>query len=245
MIVPSIHRWLNRSDLARLVSEIVRTDPTWARPASFALESGRVDSLLDSPVALDVVRGRGGAPAALPLTLLWYVPVRAALRERGENDIQLADYTATLPVAFVSSRSVRRVGLDEPALTRLIRAVEAVPRRTIAQGERAANCAALALWWAGCFPERITRHGGPGMVRAFTDFASTALQRAAQVFSVRAPDAAELFDRAAHQAPLLRETLAHVRVDYLGRAAHTQQGRLARYLSRLRPFTSDDPPVDV
>src|SRR5712692_3669229 len=80
MITPIIHRGLTREDLARLVAEIGRVDQAEARAAEESLQAGEVDAVLDSPAALEAVHGRGGAPAAVPLTLLWYVPVRAALR---------------------------------------------------------------------------------------------------------------------------------------------------------------------
>src|SRR6266568_1412088 len=107
MITPLIHRVLTREDLARLVAEIGRLDRAEARAAAQAVEAGAVDAVLDSPVALDAVRGQGGAPAAVPLPILWYVPVRAALRARGVSDVELADYAATLPVVFTTWRAVR------------------------------------------------------------------------------------------------------------------------------------------
>src|SRR6266704_2365018 len=108
MITPLIHRVLTREDLARLVAEIGRLDRAEARAAAQAVEAGAVDAVLDSPVALDAVRGQGGAPAAVPLPILWYVPVRAALRARGVSDVELADYAATLPVVFTTWRGARR-----------------------------------------------------------------------------------------------------------------------------------------
>src|SRR5207247_10282298 len=98
MITPLIHRVLTREDLARLVAEIGRLDQGEARAAEEAVQAGEVDAVLDSPAALDAVRGRGGAPAAVPLTLLWYVPVRAALRARGVADAAPADQPPAMPV---------------------------------------------------------------------------------------------------------------------------------------------------
>src|SRR5881397_3155165 len=115
MITPLIHRVLTRDDLARLVAEIGRLDRAEARAAAEAVEAGAVDAVLDSPAALEAVRGVGGAPAAVPLSILWYVPVRAALRARGVSDVELADYAATLPVVFASWRAVRTVARGEPA----------------------------------------------------------------------------------------------------------------------------------
>src|SRR3989475_13298538 len=74
MITPIIHRVLTREDLARLVAEIGRVDQAEARAAEEAVQAGEVDAVLDSPAALEAVRGGGGAPAAVPLTILWYVP---------------------------------------------------------------------------------------------------------------------------------------------------------------------------
>src|SRR5437867_10866665 len=97
MITPLIHRALTREDLARLVAEIGRLDQAEARAAEEAIQAGAVDSVLDSPVALDAVRGRGGAPAAVPLPLLWYVPARAALGARGLCGVDAVGDAATPP----------------------------------------------------------------------------------------------------------------------------------------------------
>ncbi len=239
MIAPMIHKMLRRDDLLCLVDEIAITDPQEAYPAAQKLEAGKVDSLLDSPVALDAVRGRGGAPAPLPLTLLWYVPIRAALRELGEHDIELADYTATLPLAFLHSRSATTVARGEGTLTSWTRTIHALPRHSIAQGEHAAYCGALALWWTGLFPEWVGRRSqGQGMIRAYVDFAAGALELAARTLRAAAPNSADLYSAAADRAHLLHEALHHVGRDYVGPDAHTSGGRLTRYLARLQPTSS-------
>src|SRR2546427_1579362 len=109
MITPLIHRVLTREDLARLVAEIGRVDQVGARAAEQAVQAGEVDAVLDSAAALEAVRGRGGAPAAVPLTLLWYVPVRAALRARGVAGVELADYDATVSRVVATWRDRRTV----------------------------------------------------------------------------------------------------------------------------------------
>jgi hypothetical protein len=236
MIAPMIHKLLRREDLLRLVDEIAATDPRAAYPAARQLEAGRVDALLDSRVALDAVRGRGGAPAALPLTLLWYIPVRAALRERGERDIALADYTATLPLAFVAAGATKRVAKGEGTLAAWTRAIRSFPHNTVAQGEHAAYCGALAIWWTGIFPEWVTRRAqGRGIIRAYLDFAAGALDLAAQSLRGVAPHPAALYAAAARRAGVLRDVLYDVGRDYVGRDAHSAEGRLHRYLSRLQP----------
>jgi hypothetical protein len=233
MIVPMIHHWLRRDDLARLVAEIAATDPTSGRSAARMLECGDVDAVLDLPGALDAVRGRGGAPGRLPITLLWYVPIRAILRKRGQPDIDLADLTATIPVAFVSTKSAQRFGLGDPALTHWTESIAALRAGSVVQGERAAYCAALALWWAGCFPERITRQGGHGMLRAYVDFAAASFERSGRILRDSAPVAAGVYGRAAEQASLLCGALADTRTAYLGPTARTARERLWQWLQRL------------
>ena len=55
MIIPMIHRWLRRNDLALLVAEIAEADADAAQRAITALDAGNVDAVLDSPTALAVV----------------------------------------------------------------------------------------------------------------------------------------------------------------------------------------------
>src|SRR3989475_7007773 len=105
MITPIIHRVLTREDLARLVAEIGRVDQAGARAAEQAVQAGEVDAVLDSAAALEAVRGRGGAPAAVPLTILWYVPVPAALRAQGVSDGGLRDYGRTVAVCLRTLRA--------------------------------------------------------------------------------------------------------------------------------------------
>lgn len=235
MITPMIHRLLTRNDLAGLVGEIMRVDSAEGRLAQQALETGNVDAVLDSDAALDAVLGLGGAPAPLPLALLWYVPVRAALRERGELDIQIADYTATLPVAFAAARAIRHYAHGENGVATWWQSIASLPDGTTAQAERTADIAALALWWAGCFPEWVARReGGAGMIRAYVLFATQAFLLASRVFRRLAPAAASLCEHAAERAEVLQAALADVRRHYVGREAHTAQGRLDRFLARLR-----------
>lgn len=241
MITPIIHRVLTREDLTRLVAEIGRVDEAEARSAEEAVQAGEVDAVLDSPAALEVVRGRGGAPAAVPLTILWYVPVRAALRARGVTDVELADYAATVPVVFATWRAVRSVARGETGIGRWWRYVASLPDGTVAQAEGAADVAVLALWWAGCFPEWVTRRAaGRGMLRAYVTFAAQALTLAARIMAPRGP-MASLCARAADEAEALHAALAEARHDYLGRDTHSAASRLERFLSRLGPDSATPP----
>ena len=236
MIRPIIHRQLTRGDLACLVDEIARMDVSEGREADQALQAGAVDAVLDSPAALEAVLGRGGAPAPLPLTLLWYVPIRAQLRHRGVTDILLADYAATLPVVFATSHSHTAIGGGQRAgsMADWWRMVVALPHGTVAQAEAAADAAALALWWAGCFPEFVERGGSSqGMVRAYVTFAGRMLALAAELLETSAPEEALLCARAAEARTELHAALAEARVDYIGDDPHSSESRLNRFLKRL------------
>jgi hypothetical protein len=233
MIRPIIHRQLTRGDLACLVEEIARMDVTEGREADQALKAGAVDTVLDSPGALEAVLGRGGAPAPLPLTLLWYVPVRAQLRARGVTDILLADYAATLPVVFATSQAQRTIARGETGMAEWWRYVAALPQGTVAQAEAAADSAALALWWSGCFPEWVARGSGESTVRAYVTFAGRMLALAADLLESSAPEEAALCIRAAEARTELHAALAEARVEYIGEDPHSSESRLNRFLKRL------------
>jgi hypothetical protein len=234
MIRPMIHRQLTRGDLACLVDEIARMDVSEGREADEALQAGAVDTVLDSPAALEAVLGRGGAPAPLPLTLLWYIPIRARLRTRGVTDILLADYAATLPVVFATSRSQQVIAKGENGMSEWWRSVAALPQGTVAQAEAAADAAGLALWWSGCFPEWVERGGtGEGMVRAYVTFAGRMLALAADLLEASAPEEASLCARAADARIELHAALIEARADYIGDDPHSSESRLNRFLRRL------------
>src|SRR5258705_5825062 len=187
MIRPIIHRQLTRGDLACLVDEIARMDVSEGREADEALQAGAVDVVLDSPAALEAVLGRGGAPAPLPLTLLWYIPIRAQLRTLGVTEILLADYAATLPVVFATSQSQHAIAKGENGMAEWWRYVAALPQSTVAHAEAPADAAAVALWWAGRFPEWVERRGArQRTVRAVLTFARRMLPLASHLLPVSA-----------------------------------------------------------
>jgi hypothetical protein len=233
MVVPMIHRWLRRDDLWRLVAQISRTNATAAKPAAQALEAGEVDHVLDSPEALEAVLGNGGPPAPLPLTLLWYVPIRATLRSWGVADIDLADFTATLPILFSTTGASRRIARGERGVVAWANSIDSMPPKTLGRAERAAECGALALWWAGCFPSAVTRQGGRGSIRAYVSFAATALMLAGKMIGGRSPETAAFYRRVADHAGHVRAALNEARRDYLDPNGTSPDGRVGRFLDRI------------
>ena len=174
-----------------------------------------------------------GVPAPLPLTLLWYVPVRAALRERGESAVDLADYTASVPLAFVRIPTAAAGTQGWAGLADFQRAISSLPRDTLVRGERAADCGVVALWWAACFPERLYHRAGKGIVRAYVAFAAGAFSEAARILGNTMPEIAQLLTAGSERIDQLYGALRSTAVDYLGRNAHTADGRINRHLARL------------
>jgi hypothetical protein len=210
MIVANVRQSLTWDDLLRLVEGIGRRDPVAGRAAVAALDAGHVDRVLDSDDALSAVRAAPSLPPALPFSLLWYVPLRAELRARGEFDAELADYGASVCVALLRTRVALVAGRFEPGLADWSHAIDALPDDSVARAELASDCGALALWWAGVFPERLERTGD-GALRAYVTFAARALDLAGVLLRTRRPGLAALYQRAAAIAPDLREALASAR----------------------------------
>jgi hypothetical protein len=151
------------------------------------------------------------------------------------TDILLADYAATLPVVFATSRSLRAIARGECGMAEWWRFVTALPQGTVAQAEAAADTAALALWWSGCFPEWVERGGSErGMVRAYVTFAGRMLALAADLLESAAPEEASLFARAAEARIELHAALEEARADYIGEDPHSSESRLNRFLKRLQ-----------
>jgi len=235
IISPSIRSSLTRDDLHRLIAEVGTADRDQAYHFAELVSEGDIDSVLDAPITLDIIRGIGGAPAPLPLQLLWYVPVRAALKSAGFVSRTLADLTASVPVAFYSSRQSKQMGGRDVGLAAWNRFISSMPRGTVARGEAAANCAAHALWLSGIFPEWVSRKNqGPGAIRAYIDFAAGAFGVAATSLRRVSPDSAALFKRASSAAHSMHTALRSTAVDYIGRNAHKPELRLERFLDRLK-----------
>ncbi len=125
---------------------------------------------------------------------------------------------------------MRTVARGESGIGVWWRYVTSLPDGTVAQAEGATDVAALALWWAGCFPEWVSRRmAGRGMLRAYVTFAAQALALAARILGPNGP----LWARAAGHADVLYAALSEARRDYLGRDVHSPHSRLERFLTRL------------
>src|SRR5260370_1234723 len=95
-----------------------------------------------------------------------------------------------MPVGFATWQAVRTGARGEPGIGVWWRYVASLPDGTVAQAEGAADVAALALWWAGCFPEWVMRRAaGRGVIRSSDTFAGQALRPAARLLALPGPGA--------------------------------------------------------
>ena len=164
-----------------------------------------------SPVGRPIGVGRGlGWPAPLPFPLLWYIPIRAFLRLHGENDRDLADFTACVPLAFLRVARMDLVPSKERWVAAWARAVALLPHGSRGRAERAGYGGALALWWSGCFGDYLAARGGTGLVRSYSSFAAAMFRDAGTQLRGSAPALGALYERSAQRIALLRAALREV-----------------------------------
>ena len=233
VIVPMVRRTLQRRDLLGLVSAIGRRDPRAGAEATRLLAEEGLDALLDAPAAVAAVQGGAEGPGAVSLPLLWYVPIRYRLVGVGETDLSLADYAASVCVHFTEQRATRVGGRpSHPTLAERWQSIRNLGVATVARAERAADSAAVALWFSACFPSWVER-GGRGGVRASVAFARDSYAEAARGLVIGYPEAAALSARMVVQAGVVRDAIAAAATEYLGPDAGDTARRIARYLRRL------------
>ena len=168
MIVPNVRTSFDRSDASFLVWLLTRGDEQGRERARRRIEEEGLDAVLDDPRTLNALMAAREFSSAHP-GLVFYLLVRHALLESGVGDRVLADYVATLLVAFGNSRRAFRPDDDEAEFMHLVDIVAAGDGAT---GERAfmlrAHLGEFALWLSGLFPDHITARvqGGVGTIRA-------------------------------------------------------------------------------
>jgi len=106
----------------------------------------------------------------------------------------------------------------------------------VAQAEAAADAAALALWWAGCFPEWVERGGtGQGMVRAYVTFRRphARARRPISARSIRSRGSGALRARRRTRALSCTRRSSKRAPTNIGDDPHSSESRLNRFLRRL------------
>lgn len=168
MILPGVRSSLGRTDAAFIIWLLTREQGEAARDRLTArLAEEGLDAFLDDPRTANALLA-GSRFSSASQALVFYVLVRHALLEGGTDDRVLADYLATLLVAFGHARRAYRPdGATEEFhyLADLVAASDGEePERAL---QLQAHLGEFALWLSGLFPDHITarvrRRGAPGL----------------------------------------------------------------------------------
>jgi hypothetical protein len=167
MILPNVRSTFDRNEAAFLVWLLTRGAEDERARLEERLRDEGLDGILDDPRTLNAVMARRELSTAR-LELVFYLLVRHALLEDGLTDRVIADYIATLVLAFGRAGRAFRIEDDEQEFHHL---VDIVAATTDSSGKRAfllrAHLGEYALWLSGLFPDHITarvrRRGAPGL----------------------------------------------------------------------------------
>ena len=165
MILPTLRSSLSRRDAQQLVDLLGRHDESLREGAQSRLEEAGIDALLDDP-RLPASLLSDPEIAVRP-EVVFYVLVRHALLEGGVEDVAVADYVASMVMAFGQggrAYTVRDGGeVHYRYLVDLVRDLnEAAPREAFLLRTHMGN---YSLWLTGLFPDflqaRVRRRGAP------------------------------------------------------------------------------------
>ena len=170
MILANVRARLGAADFRVVVRALSRQDAgRRAALERLLLEEGP-DRLLDEPGLLDALLAARSLVVPSP-PLFTYVAVRHTLRAAGIDSREVADYLASLILAFGDhARYVRIRGADDATYHYLVDIVSALAAGD-ESGERAffllTHLGNYSLWVAGLFPDyvaaRRARAGGPDL----------------------------------------------------------------------------------
>ena len=231
MIVANVRASLGRDDAQLALRLLARRSPSDLEGAEAQLRDNGIDALLDDPRLLAALLDDPlGARASLPL--FSYVIMRHALKQVGETDRVLADYTAAILLHFGVRDRANRVGETDDAeydtLAALLDAADGPDaRRNFLVRAHLGN---YALWLSGLFPDWIEhrrwRRGGPDL-DYYEDLGRRGFQLAADHRLARENGLSTLYQDAAQRFGRLRMALNVVSDSLLFPNHHTPE-RLMR-----------------
>jgi hypothetical protein len=231
MILANVRASLTRDDAQLALHLVGRASGGDFDAAEGTLRDGGIDALLDDPRLLAaIIEDHLGARVGFPL--FCYVVVRHALRNVGEHDRVLADYTAAILLHFgLKQRAGQIAEHDDEAYSSLAALVDDVDgpdaRRNFLVRQHLGN---YALWLSGLFPDYIEhrrwRRGGPNL-DYYEDLGRRGFQLAADHRLAREQGLTPLFQVAAERFALLRMALNAVSDSLLFPHWHTPE-RLMR-----------------
>ena len=231
MIVANVRASLGREDAQLALRLLARRSPSDLESAEAQLRDNGIDALLDDPRLLGaLLEDPLGARASLPL--FSYVVMRHALKQVGETDRVLADYTAAILLHFGLRDRAARVGeADDEEYDTLAALLDAADgpdaRRNFLVRAHLGN---YALWLSGLFPDWIEhrrwRRGGPD-IDYYEDLGRRGFQLAADHRLAHEHGLSALYQEAAQRFGRLRMALNVVSDSLLFPHHHTPE-RLMR-----------------
>ncbi|NNM34702.1 MAG: hypothetical protein HKO53_16615 [Gemmatimonadetes bacterium] len=238
MILPTLRSSLSRRDAQQLVDLLGRHDESLREGAQARLDEAGIDALLDDP-RLPASLLSDPEIAVRP-EVVFYVLVRHALLEGGVEEVAVADYVASMVVAFGQggrAYTVRNGGeVNYRYLVDLVRDLnEAAPREAFLIRTHMGN---YALWLTGLFPDflqaRVRRRGAPP-IEYYEN-----MGRAGYLDASMSPEASALgmerhLRSVSDQFSGVRVALNRVSDRYLWRSGGNPVNRLLREVSALAP----------
>lgn len=234
MILPSVRTSFDRNEAAFLLWLLARgVEDERARLEQRLREEG-FDGILDDPRTLNAVMARRELSTARP-ELVFYLLVRHALLEDGLTDRVIADYVATLLLAFGQAGRAFHIEDDEQEFHHL---VDIVAATADASGKRAfllrAHLGEYALWLSGLFPDHITarvhRRGAPG-IDYYEQLGAQGYRLAARYADAEQHGLDRVYRDCADSFPALRVALNRVADRHLFPASGDRIDRLLRQVA--------------
>lgn len=233
MILPRIRAGFDRKDAIALVELLGRDDAGLREAARERLDRDGLDALLDDPRVLNALLTSDDVPVGPPV--VFYVLVRQALLESDIRDPGIADFLASLVLAFGSGTRAYRISEDSDEEFHYL--VDLVGRMGEAgAGSRdefllRSHLGNYALWLTGLFPDfvesRVRRRGAPPM-GYYEAMGSSGYRSAAGTAQARTLGVEELFLGAAREFPRLRVALNRLSDRHLWHGKGDAVGRLLR-----------------
>lgn len=238
MILPNVRSSFGRNEAAFVIWLLARGSEAERERFEERLRDDGLDSILDDPRTLNAVMARRELSTAPP-ELVFYLLIRHALLEDGLADVLLADYVATLVVAFGRQGRAFRIADDDTEFHYLIDIVTASAEST---GRRAfllrAHLGEYALWLSGLFPDRITarvhRRGAPGL-DYYEELGAQGFRLAARHTDAQKHGLDRVYRDCADAFPALRIALNRVADRHLFPARGDRIERLLRQVSDSFP----------
>ena len=234
MILPNVRNSFARGDAAFLIWLLtLGAEAARAREEERLRDEG-LDAILDDPRTLNALMA-GREFSSAPPHVVFYVLVRHALLEDDIGDRALADYLATLLLAFGRGGRAFRID-DAMAECRYLTDIVAEAERS--DGRRAfllrAHLGEFALWLSGLFPDHITarvhRKGAPGL-RYYEELGAAGYRMAARFEDAERHGLDGVYASCADAFPALRVALNRVADRHIFPATGDRIDRLLRQIS--------------